>query len=190
MPAKIMLSGTRFSTLADAEGNFEFSGLPPGRQAIWVMRPGNEIASRTIVLSSRDEQLNLSLRPDKFPDNLLRNPDFRLSWVTDDVPDTWAVATAPRARRGWESELIPVAPGEAYRLAIEWKQGADSSEVLVRWRTEQNHPVAEDEPLKPPAGEVIRRAPQEAKFAQILIVAPRLGAAVQWVGFSRTFGHD
>ena len=185
MPAKIILAGTRFSTLPDARGHFEFRGLPPGEQTIWVMRAGNEIASRTVVLSSSEQTLKLALRPGLSRSNLLRNPEFQLSWVATNMPDAWTAPSAGGGRSGWASELIPVSAGETYLLAVNWKKSAAAGEVLLRWRTEQNHPISEEEAVTKSEREVTRRAPAEAKFAQVWIVSPHPGSAIQWVGFSR-----
>jgi len=184
MPAKIVLGGTRFSTLTDARGRFELRGLPAGEYPLAVIRAGDECFSQTVDLSARNQRLNLSLRPHRFAGNLLRNPDFALSWVAPGAPDTWSPGKLA-ARPAWESELVPVSPGQTYRLMAEWKEGSAESEVVLRWRTKENQMLSEEDPLQAPQTELTRGAPEKAKFAQVIIIAPKASSALRSVGLMR-----
>ena len=78
LPAKIMLEGTNFSTLADPSGDFEFRNLPPAEYRMIVDRPGSEPVNRPLTLvagASRFEDVVLPASDP--PHNLVRNPRFR-----------------------------------------------------------------------------------------------------------------
>jgi hypothetical protein len=129
VPAKIMIEGTLFSTLADATGAYEFHDLPAGSVHLLVTRAGSQTA-RTPVTLERDghHEKDIALEPSSPAGNLLRNGDFRVLWTSAKSPDGWSLS-----RDTWEGEPVPVPTGGRLRLAAGWKESS-RGEVWVRWR--------------------------------------------------------
>lgn len=126
VPARLVIKGTDFSTMTDAEGRFEFRGLPPGGREVTVFRPGSAATNVPVQLTgSRTNRLRIVL-PDA-PANLLRNGDFSLHWVQPTVPDCWT-----KTSLGWEGEIIPLVDGQRYELTVNFRPGIEGS-VMVRW---------------------------------------------------------
>jgi hypothetical protein len=126
LPAKVVVEGTAFSTLAAADGTFELGGLPPGRYRLGFMAPGSQIRSRTVRVGASPVTLTVTL-PASRPGNLVRNPSFRQRWVDAGAPDAWYPSGGE-----WEGEIVPVQPGGTYRLSVRWRPRA-AGEVLLRW---------------------------------------------------------
>ena len=133
-PAKIVLEGTTFSTLADLSGKFEFRNLPPGKYELCAFRGGSGL-SRVAVNLRSGETNDYPIALPKAPANLVRNGDFSLSWAKTDAPDCWY-----RTSNAWEGEIIPLKIGQRYRLAAKFKPGA-KEEVVVRWTRFLPHAV-------------------------------------------------
>jgi hypothetical protein len=128
VPARIVVLGTNWSTLTDRSGRFEFRGLPPGDYELVAFRPGSGSTNLPLHLAQdRTNVLHVTL-PDA-PANLIRNGDFRLRWLRPEAPDCWT-----RTDLGWEGEIIPLQPGQRYRLKVDFQTNTHAqAEVMVRW---------------------------------------------------------
>lgn len=125
-PAKVVLEGTSFSTLADLSGQFEFRNLPAGKYQAVALRSGNGLGRREAeVRSHQTNHCALMLNPQTT--NLLRNADFVLRWKQADAPDCWDFWQG-----AWNGEIVPLKIGRKYRLTAAFKPNADG-EVSLRW---------------------------------------------------------
>ena len=129
LPAKIMLLGTMYSTLADAEGRYEFQHLPAGSYQLAVIRPGCDDAVAEVKLSADQETVqDFALPSDPATGNLLRNPSLESVWLAPTNPDGW-YPVHRRSEHYWESDLLPLKAGAKYQLRVEWQ--ADAAEQIV-----------------------------------------------------------
>jgi len=134
LPAKVMLEGTDYSTLADPAGLFVLRDLPPGDYRVTLVRPGSEPVSRPLTLAAGEERTEAFALPQSDPPaNLVRNPTFSLRWVRSATPDGW-YRTGGDAAPAWQGEPVPVVAGRRYRLAVAWKPGARGAATLL-WDT-------------------------------------------------------
>jgi len=167
LPAKIMLTGTKFSTLAGADGHYEFRNIPAGDYKLLVVRPGNELYEQDVSLAEGKETVNdLVMKQSEPAGNMLRNGGFNLRWVNPSAPDCWYLV-----KQEWESDVLPVTPGKKMKLSVTWKEGAKGG-VVLRWRNTvspsggqfKTEPVLE-------AGETARvvTVPEKMKYAKLLI---------------------
>jgi hypothetical protein len=131
-PAKVVVQGKLFSTLADLAGRFEFRELPPGEYTVVAYRPGNGMIQRTLSLAAGQTN-TCDLRLPTEPSTLVPNGDFKLSYVRPGVPDYWY----PN-KSSWESEPVLLRPGQRYRLTAHLKAGS-SGAVTVRWMGSFKH---------------------------------------------------
>jgi len=131
-PAKVVLEGTSFSTLADLSGRFEFRNLPAGAYEAIALRAGNGLARRRLEVRPGTNTCSLTLDS---ASNLLRNADFTVRWKQQDAPDCWDFWQG-----AWNGEIIPLKIDQKYRLAAKFKPGADG-EVLLRWTRYLPHAV-------------------------------------------------
>jgi hypothetical protein len=134
VPAKIVILGTHFSTTTEAAGRYRFRNLPAGRYAVGFLATGYEtqkiedvnlIAGKTTVLSPR-------LKSDPVPGNVVRNPAFRLAWVSSDQPDCWIRDTVKVGR--WACVPIRVPIKQACMVHVDFVPGKRVP-VSLRWRT-------------------------------------------------------
>ncbi len=133
-PAKIVLEGTMFSTLADSSGRFEFRNLPASNYTVMAFRPGSPIARAQLTLKPNEpHSCNLVLPTTST--NLVLNPDFKLAWISPPSPDYWY-----QTKTGWEGEPILLKSGQPYRLVATFKPGAKST-ILARWTKTYEHAV-------------------------------------------------
>ncbi|MBI5384015.1 MAG: carboxypeptidase regulatory-like domain-containing protein [Verrucomicrobia bacterium] len=133
-PAKVVLEGTGFSTLAGLDGRYQFRGLPAGEFRVTALRNGGGSASAAVRLSAdQTNDCNLSLAPKSM--NLFRNADFKLRWASTNAPDCWY-----QVKGSWESEVAPLRMGQRYRLAAHFQNDAAGT-VTVRWTRRYDHPL-------------------------------------------------
>ena len=165
--AKIVIDGTDYSTLADASGAWEFHGLPAGQYRGKVMYPGCRMDNFTVKLDpGQTRTLNILMVTLKPAQNLLRNPDLRLSWVDPSAPDTWF-----KSKLGWESATVPITPGRKYALNIRWKHGVKGT-ATVRWYTRRNpfaEGMKEEQPVSEVQQDVVFTAPEKMVSASVII---------------------
>lgn len=171
VPAKIILEGTLFSTLADALGGYEFRNLPEGTYVLLVLRAGSDTAREEVTLVKKGRHVkDISLRESTPAGNLIRNPDFRVRWANPKAPDGWYASRDVR-----EGEPIPVQAGGKLRLDVLWKKDA-RGEVGIRWRNSSAPygPSTDDPVVKPGEGSRVVIVPEKMTHARILFrgVAP------------------
>lgn len=124
-PGKVVLLNTRYSTLTELDGSFEFRHLPPGEYNLVAHRPGVVTSHRLVPQS--DTATPVEMTAEKGEINLIRNGDFLLHWVGGAGPDCWN-----RTELGWEGEVIPLRSGQSYELAVQFSPGAQG-DALIRW---------------------------------------------------------
>ncbi|HZK79547.1 MAG TPA: DUF2012 domain-containing protein, partial [Humisphaera sp.] len=111
---------------------------------------------------------------------LVRNPYFKLNWVSDGSPDGWyAVAKSRNEVAGWQGEWLPLERGQEYRLAIRWKPAAAAGsspapdgEVVVRLKKGLNSmlPIITGPAIARPTEEQrFTATPEKGDWAQIFI---------------------
>jgi hypothetical protein len=133
-PAKVMLQGTSFSTLANLEGSYEFRHLPASNYTVVAFRVGRGLAQTDVKLRGGETNVcDLALPGES--DNLVPNGDFKLSWVRSNAPDYWY-----QTRAGWEGLPILLKDGQSYRLTADFKKDAKAS-IAVRWTKAYDHAV-------------------------------------------------
>jgi hypothetical protein len=125
-PAKVILTGTAFSTLADLSGKYEFRHLPAGNFTVMAFRSGNGPTQTNVNLKTGETRLCDFALP-KEPANLVLNGDFKLSSIRPNAPDYWY-----QTKTGWEGEPVLLRDGQRYRLTANVKEDARNL-VLVRW---------------------------------------------------------
>ncbi len=158
VPAKVVLLGTKFSTLTDPDGSFAFHHLPAGKYEAVITAPGWVTAAQPVNLSANaTTKLGTTDLLTAGGGNLVRNPDFQLRWVTSQQADGWTqvwrpgrpvTATGPK---DWDGEWIPLENGVTYQLSAQWKPGGTEDidrSVMLRTKARTNdsptltHPVA------------------------------------------------
>jgi len=187
LPAKIVLLDTLYSTLADSDGRFSFEHIPPGKYRLACITPGARIDTREISVNALGAAESAIVEiPATHSGGLVRDPGFKLSWISQESPDGWyAIPRSSKNAAGWQGEWLPLERGQEYRLVIRWKQipsvgsGAAApveGDVFVRMKKDLN-------PVLPPAiGPAITRpleeqkivaTPEKGTWAQIFIRTPR-----------------
>ena len=184
LPAKVILLGTKFSTLTAADDTFSFRHLPAGAYQVVVLVPGAVHKALPITLKNGDE---LSLGPIDLSEvssgNLVRNGRFTLRWVSQELYDNWSQPKRPakmignNPMRDWEGEWIPLGKDIVYKLAVRWKTGGASvadSRVFLRTKGKADSAslVTESAAATTDHPEVKITGSQEASWAQLCIRTP------------------
>jgi hypothetical protein len=137
LPAKVVLADTRFSTLADLAGDYEFRNLPAGAYHVQAWRAGGFAKEQTVTLENgRTNICNLDAASDR--PNLIRNGEFQVRWLGSQGPDCWY-----KTDLGWEGEIIPLKNGQRYRLTANFQPNA-GDQVLVRWTRQLPHTLPQN----------------------------------------------
>jgi hypothetical protein len=174
LPAKLLLLGTKYSTLADAMGRYEFKHLPSGNYVLAVLRPGSAVATEAVTLASgRESVKNITLTRDTVAGNLVRNPACSLHWLAPDRADAWYPATtrSKPPKKTWEGDLLPLRAGAQYRLQVEW-QDKTTGKVGVRLLASgPNKPVTDLTPITPGETQLDFAATAGTVHAQIVILS-------------------
>jgi hypothetical protein len=165
--AKVMIDGTLYSTLADADGAYELRNLPAGKLRLLILRAGNETAEAEVALEKGGTAVkDIEMSGSGAAGSLLRNGDFRIQWANPKAPDCWY-----RTKDAWEGEPLPVVAGRKFRLRVEWKDGA-KGDVQIRWREgsapQGGHPL-DDAPLAPGEESRVLTVPEKMGFGRVLI---------------------
>lgn len=142
LPVKIILAGTIFSTLSEADGSFAFHHLPAGEYRPVISAMGHVMELPPVKLAAvaaiKLDTLDLSKGAEG---NLIRNPAFQLRWVSAEGFDHWTRRQPPARLAGanpqidWEGEWIPLVKGTAYQLSAQWKNATGSGEdvrIIIR----------------------------------------------------------
>lgn len=168
VPAKLMLAGTTFSTLADPAGDVSWRNLPAGRYRLMVLKPGFALLEKDVVLKKASvTALDLAMTPSTPPGNLVRNGDFQLRWIRPDAPDGWY-----RQKGGWESDPIPVTAGQRLNIAADWAPKAGTNSIIVRWRNTSataGGQFVTEPPLKAGSPSKKVAVPRRMNLARVLI---------------------
>jgi len=114
----------------------------------------------------------VTLPPTDPPGNLVRNPDFKLSWVTNGVPDHWRAITGQKDLKGWWSDSIRITSNLVYRVGV---AGAGPGvKVGVWWRPGPNERGGSTNVIwSPETAERELQPMTTATYAQMLVVTDK-----------------
>ncbi|MBX7211589.1 MAG: hypothetical protein K1X78_25000 [Verrucomicrobiaceae bacterium] len=178
---KIVLRDTLYSTLASEDGTFSFAPLPAGEYHPVISAPGVVKDLPPVKLSAGSsialDAVDLSAKTDG---NLLRNPDFKLRWVSAEGFDHWNSRMpsgrlgGPKPVREWEGEKIPLQPGITNRLTVRWKSSAPAAEapevfVLTKAKPAYDSPPTDSAMLTPGKTELTVTGSADAAWGQVII---------------------
>ncbi|MBL9133428.1 MAG: carboxypeptidase regulatory-like domain-containing protein, partial [Verrucomicrobiaceae bacterium] len=181
LPVKIVLRDTLYSTLTSEDGSFSFAPLPAGeyRPVISALGLVKELPSVKLSAGASVtlETVDLDAEADG---NLMRNPDFKLRWVSAEGFDHWNSRMpsgrlgGPKPVREWEGEKIPLQAGITYRLSVRWKPDMPATEapdVFVRTKAKPAHdsPPTDSAILTPGKTELTLTGSAEAAWAQVIV---------------------
>jgi hypothetical protein len=175
LPPKIILLSTLYSTVADGNGNFSLEHVAVGKYRLACMAPGGLFDIRDIEVKPAGDtkQPTIEIPANNDGGGLVRNPHFKLNWVSDGSPDGWyAVAKSARDEDGWQGEWLPLEMGQEYRLAIRWKPGSTEGDVIVRMKKGLSSmlPIVTGPPIARPTEEQrFTATPQKGDWVQIYI---------------------
>lgn len=178
VPAKVALSGTDYSTLADREGRYEFRNLPAAAYRAAVFQPGSAVAAADVAVSaSQTVTQDFTLSSDGTAGNLIRNSSLAAIWLSPEVPDTWYRVKSRADSPYWEGEMLPLQKGRMYRVNVSWQDQA-TGRVVVRLRKSADFSQLPQElpPLQP--GQTQLEFPAEGGFAQVLVYADGAASSV------------
>jgi hypothetical protein len=171
-PAKVVIMGTSYSTMADTNGGFEFRNLPAGKVQVRAWRGGTTL-TREVALRP-GETITCDLVSEQPYANLVRNPDFRAGWLAAPALDCWYPV-----KSGWEGEIIPLKTGQQYRLKVDFRPGAEASLAVV-WTQQLPHtlqpyaalPKIEPKPLTRTNDVLVFTATEKTSLMQLTIRTP------------------
>lgn len=173
LPAKVMLQGTAFSTIAEPDGRYAFHNLPAGNYRLVTLLAGHMSADASAKLTP-NQNTSADLVPHRTSpsNNLVRNSALAALWLGTDHVDAWYRIKSRAAALHWEGEMLPLRPGASYRLAVEWNEGA-TGRIILRLRPSADFSKLPTElaPLQPGQSSQDFRATNETAYAQILIEA-------------------
>ncbi len=162
---KVMVVGHPWSTVCGPDGRWNLRCLPPGDYELLAALPGSPpLRSRASVVAGQRAEVRFESPSAMASRGRLMNPDFSLCWTRPDAPDYWQ-----RQKEAWESEAVPVAPGERIRLLVEWTRDSSAS-VVVRWRNSYaptGGRTASEPPIAPGESERELVAPEWATCARV-----------------------
>lgn len=161
-PAKVMIHGTDWSTLADVDGIYQFRGLPPGKRSIQVERPGCAMFQREVDLRIGEEaEADVQLDGG----SLLRNADFAIRWSRPDAPDHWT-----QRKETWESEWIPLEKDREYRVRVEWRANQkNTAELIFAPGTQYGAPRITSNPFSPDKPGQTFKGSERFAFAKVVL---------------------
>lgn len=182
LPAKLVFLNTLYSTLSEPlpsrkamyRGRFTLRNVPPGTYAAVVYRVGAQPVHREITLDRRSSpKLVWVLEPETPAGNLVRNPDFKVRWITEDKPDHW---TYEKTSHEWVSDNIKVEVGKKYRTIVSLNAPLDGN-VFLQWMAEHwlplGTPICVDCAQKEASRYLVSAiAPQKARYARLIIRSP------------------
>jgi hypothetical protein len=180
LPAKIILLGSNYSTLTEADGSFVFRNLPVGEYRVVASVPGRVSEAKAMILKA-SAPLNMGTMDlsGETDENLIRNGKFTLRWVSDQGFDDWSLRNPPAKLAGksptrdWEGEWIPLRSGVSYQLTAQWKAsaGASGSQVFLRTKAKLVYGSLQTDsaPVTPENHEVTVTGSTESAWAQVCI---------------------
>lgn len=166
LPVKLVVLGTRFSTLCGDNPIRSLANLPLGRQTIVAFRDGHSHVRQEIEVQTDALSLVPAILANDHAPNLVRNSAFEVRWLSKDAPDCWYPT-----KTAWEGDLIPLKDGARYTLRLNWQTQPGPGDVVLRFRpnTHPGLPVADTAPFKPGTTEHAFTGSDKMKWAQILI---------------------
>jgi hypothetical protein len=183
VPAKVMLEGTPYSTMADEEGRYVFYNLPAGDYMLGVMRPGSVVARQALKLSPAKTAVkdivltptvvkDIVLTPDLPAGNMLRDASLTSHWLKAGRPDCWYPIASPGvpAEKSWEGDVLPLRPGAKYRLQVDWQPNAPGKVAIrIFGPGGPNKPQAQVKTLAPGETKIDFAATEDTPYAQLFI---------------------
>ena len=184
LPAKVMLRNTLYSTTCDAAGRFAFRNLPRGKYEVLFLATGYKLTTVANVelRSATPVQLSPRLEPDPVPGNLIRNSEFRLSWIKPGQPDWWS--REPQKPNRWASALVRVPLDRKFTIRVAFVDDKPVS-VSARWRSNPSSTAGSREvpvnfarqdsvgrrtaEIKPPEGQPPFNANDRVLYLELLI---------------------
>ena len=148
VPAKLVFLNTLYSTLSDRlpsekamyRGRFALRNVPPGTYAAIIYVVGAQLIHREVTVDHRrGSKFVWVLEPGIPAGNLVRNPDFKVRWLTKDKPDQW---TYESTSHKWVSDNIKVEVGKKYRTIVSLNVPS-SGKVYLQWMAEHWLPLGE-----------------------------------------------
>ena len=133
-PAKVVVLGTAYSTLADTNGAFEFRNLPAGIFELRAWRGGTTVTRKTTLRPNQTVSCDFSAADPQ--QNLVRNPEFSIHWLEEPALDCWYPV-----KTGWEGEIIPLKTGQQYKLKVDFRAESDASIAIV-WTQQLPHTLS------------------------------------------------
>lgn len=124
--ARIVLLDTDYTTLAATtgrpapgtwQGEYAFRNLPPGSYRVLAYRTGaqSRLSAPVRLDVGRATRLDIALTATDPPGNIVENPDARLAYLPNDVPDRWKRASPKGKPSPWVSAAARVKPKATYR---------------------------------------------------------------------------
>lgn len=187
MPARIVLLGTNFSTLAGTDGSAVFRNLPAGTYDAVIERAGAKSSRVKVTVSAgQTTPLDVALETDVAPGNLVRNQTGQLIWLSEKQPDRWTPIRRKTDAPHWQGELIPVSVGTKYRFQAKWPAGSETSVVVHLYTTAAyGEPPTEFQALTPANPQLEFTPEGKTAYAQILLYTTDLPAkAIESVALS------
>lgn len=165
LPIKLVVLGTKFSTLCGDTPIRSLANLPLGRQTVVAFRDGDRHIRQDLEVTVDAVTLLPALFMEGAALNLVRNSDFRVQWLKHDAPDCWYPT-----KTALEGDLVPLKDGARYTLRLNWQAQPGPGDVVLRFRQNTNlglPPV--DAAFKPGTTEHAFTGSDKMKWAQILI---------------------
>jgi len=168
VPTKIVLADTPYSTLT-TNGVFDLLNLPGGYYDLKAFNDTYRYTNRVHVSEVGTFRgtffVGWSMTIFGTAQNLVRNSDFSIRWLSKTAPDCWY-----RTKDGWEGELLPLKKDSNYELRLSWQTNA-AADVIVRWRpsTHPGLPIVDSAPLKPGQTELKFTGSEKFAWAQVII---------------------
>lgn len=166
LPIKVVLMGTKYSTLSDPASIIAFHDLPRDKCLFIAFRDGPWMAHKYVDLAKFDGAGSPHLSVSHWEPNMVRNSAFEIRWLSKDAPDCWYPT-----KTAWEGDLIPLKDGARYTLRLNWQAQPGPGDVVLRFRpnTHPGLPVVDTAPFKPGTTEHTFTGTDKMKWAQILI---------------------
>jgi len=172
LPVKLVVQGTRYSTLVDPDNTYRLLNLKPGNYEMLAFRDGSEPMGHKVRVQSDGRPAILDISPPSPPlaphlaRNLVRNSEFSIQWLKVGSPDCWYPT-----KTAWEGDLIPLKDGARYTLRLNWQAQPGPGDVVLRFRpnTHPGLPVVDTAPFKPGTTGHAFTGTEKMKWAQILI---------------------
>jgi hypothetical protein len=171
-----MIADSNYSTTSELitldkgryRGVFLLRNLRLGSCRVIVSRVGSRtlFVDKVVIKPGSRVHLDWSLEPDSLAGNLVRNPDFRVRWLTTD-PDNWEFDNDSKS---WVSDNIKVTAGARYRFQAT-PRNEMPPDVSLQWYKNHWQPTSDSItlPTGKQGGEMEVVAPENAQYARLYI---------------------